>query len=339
MKRLFTTLILLGLAPLLASCGSKSDSDGGLPAGEIAAKVNGEAIPLSDVTRVAKNFKQQGIPTDPNSQGATPEEQLYYTVIDRLVEQNLILQDATSQNISVTEEEVQATMSQFQVNVGGPDAFAQALAQAGATMEDFEKDMRINLIMQKYMDEVVNPTITVPDEEIQAYFETNPDQFAAQPELHGRHILFRMDPGADELTKAGMRQKAEAALARAEQGEDFEALAREVSEDETTGPGGGDLGWFGQGRMVPPFDTAAFALSPGEISGLVETQFGLHIIKIEEARMTEAKNLEDVREPVRRFLAQGKLQEGFQDAVARLRGTAEIEINPPEAEILTELAS
>jgi parvulin-like peptidyl-prolyl isomerase len=329
MKRLFTTMILLGLASLLASCGSKSDSDseGGLPAGEIAAKVNGESITISDVTRVAQNFKQQGIPSDPTVEGTTPEEKLYYTVVDRLVEQNLIIQDATSKSISVSPEEVQTTMSQFQVNVGGPDAFAQALAQAGATMEDFEKDMRINLIMQKYMDEVVNPTIEVPDEEIQAYFDGNPDQFAPQPEAHARHILIRMDPGADEMTQAGVRLKAEA------------VLARETSEDETTGPAGGDLNWFGPGRMVAAFDSAAFALSEGEISGLVLTQFGYHIIKIEETRTTEPKSLDEVREPIRRFLAQGKLQEGYQDAVERLRGTASIEITPPGEEILIELAS
>lgn len=338
MKRLFSSF-LLGLASLLASCGSNSDSGEDPPPAEVAATVNGETIPLADVTRGAANFKTANMPSNPNAQGSTPEEKLYYTVVDRLIEDRLILQDATTHGISVSEDEVQATVSQLQVTMGGADAVTQRLAQTGATQEDFKRDVRINLLTQKYMDQVVNPTIEIPDEEIEAYFDNNPEQFSAKPEVRASHILFRMSPGADELVTAGARQKAEAALARAKQGEDFAALAREVSEDETTGPGGGDLGWFGKGRMVPAFDSASFSMEPGEISDLVLTQFGYHIIKVEETRTTTGKTLEEVHEHIRRFLAQGRLQEGFQEAIQQLRSAADIEITPPAAGILTQLAS
>jgi peptidyl-prolyl cis-trans isomerase D len=102
--------------------------------------------------------------------------------------------------------------------------------------------------------------------------------------VRARHILIKVDSGADDATKAAAKARAEAALARAKKGEDFATLAKELSEDKGSAKKGGDLGYNPKGRMVAPFDDAQFALKPGELSGVVESQFGYHVIKVEGVR-------------------------------------------------------
>jgi parvulin-like peptidyl-prolyl isomerase len=101
-----------------------------------------------------------------------------------------------------------------------------------------------------------------------------------EEQVRARHVLAKADAGADEPTRAAARGKAEQAHRRALAGEDFAALAKELSDDASAAEGG-DLGFFEKGRMVPAFADAAFALQPGEISAVVETQFGYHVIKVE----------------------------------------------------------
>ena len=119
-------------------------------------------------------------------------------------------------------------------------------------------------------------------EEIAKFYEDNRDQYGPQPEVHARHILIRTDPAMDDMAKATARQKITDALARIKGGEDFAAVASEVSEDPTTSSTGGDLQWFGRGQMVASFDQAAFSLDPGQVSEVIETQYGYHVLKVDE---------------------------------------------------------
>lgn len=123
----------------------------------------------------------------------------------------------------------------------------------------------------------VNPT----DDEIQAYYDAHPDEFRTPEEVHARHILFKVQPGATGEQRDAVRQRAAAVLAQVQAGGDFAALATQYSEDSSA-QNGGDLGWFGRGKMVPAFDAAAFALAAGGTSDLVTTPFGFHIIRVED---------------------------------------------------------
>ena len=116
-----------------------------------------------------------------------------------------------------------------------------------------------------------------------------------QEEVRARHILFKLPPGADEKARAEARKKAEDTLAKIKQGEDFAKLAEKLSDDPGSGKAGGDLGRFSRGKMVPEFEAAAFALAPGQVSEIVESPFGFHIIKVEEKQPGGAKPLDAVR--------------------------------------------
>jgi peptidyl-prolyl cis-trans isomerase D len=137
------------------------------------------------------------------------------------------------------------------------------------------------------------------DEAITAYYdEHRDDRFTAQEEVRARHILIKLPPGADEKARAEARKKAEDALAKAKKGDDFAKLAEKLSDDPGSAKAGGDLGRFSRGKMVPEFEAAAFALAPGQISEIVESPFGFHIIQVEEKQPGGPKPLETVRQEI-----------------------------------------
>jgi peptidyl-prolyl cis-trans isomerase D len=145
------------------------------------------------------------------------------------------------------------------------------------------------------------------DDAVKAYYdEHRDDRFTAPEEVRARHILIKLPPAADDKARAAARTKAEDVLAKVKNGDDFAKLAQEVSEDQGTASKGGDLGLFSRGHMVPAFDAAAFALEPGAVSDVVETPFGLHVIKVEEKLPGGAKPLEAVRDEIVKTLTAEK---------------------------------
>lgn len=162
--------------------------------------------------------------------------------------------------------------------------------------------------------------VTPTDGEIDEYYILHKDQRFTEPEqVRARHILVKVAPGADEAAKKTAREKAEALRAKAASGGDFAALARANSEDDGSKTEGGDLGLFPRGRMAPEFEAAAFALAPGEVSALVETPFGFHVIKVEEHRQGGTKPLETVRDDIVKVL---KEDGGLEKARAAAEATS-----------------
>jgi peptidyl-prolyl cis-trans isomerase D len=141
--------------------------------------------------------------------------------------------------------------------------------------------------------------IEIPEAEILEHYESFRDERYTLPEqVRTRHILFRLPPGPTDEERAQVRERAEGALQRLRDGEDFAAVAVEVSEDPATRDEGGDLGFVARGRLEETFEEAAFSLEPGTISDLVETRFGLHIVKVEERQAERVQTLEEVRDVI-----------------------------------------
>ena len=168
---------------------------------------------------------------------------------------------------------------------------ADVQAYYDANQERYREPERVRMQMLEFRPNDFFSRINSSDAEIQEYYEANLTQFQKPEEVHARHILFPVAPDASDADKAAARKQAEAVLAKAKGGADFAALAKEFSKDSTAA-NGGDLGSFGRGVMTPPFEVAAFALEPGQVSGIVETQFGLHIIKLEEKTPARTEPLE-----------------------------------------------
>ncbi len=153
---------------------------------------------------------------------------------------------------------------------------------------------------------------TVTDEEIKAYYDANSSSMQQEEEVHARHILVKVNETDPDSVKTEAKNKIERVLKKAKAGEDFIVLAQKYSEGPS-GPSGGDLGWFGRGAMVPAFEAAAFSTGKGEISEIIKTQFGWHIIKIEDRKEAKTQDLKDVRAELKEKIAREKAAESITD--------------------------
>jgi peptidyl-prolyl cis-trans isomerase D len=162
--------------------------------------------------------------------------------------------------------------------------------------------------------QTIRSTITIPPQDVEASYNANIEQYSTPEQIRASHILLKTE-GADA---AEVRKKAEDLLARARGGADFAALATEFSQDEGSQPRGGDLDYFSRGRMVPEFEQAAFALEPGAISDIVQTQFGLHVIMLTDKRPANVRPLDEVREQIAEQLKWERAQRQAQQTADRL---------------------
>ena len=159
--------------------------------------------------------------------------------------------------------------------------------------------------------EALRPQLTVTDQDIQSYYRTNPDEFQQEEEVCASHILIKVgnaEAASEGHSDAEALELADGLLARIRAGEDLAELAKEFSEDRGTAAGGGDLGCFPRGRMVPEFENVAFSLDPGEISDVVRSPFGYHIIRLDSRREETLAPLDEVQEQIRQTLLAERLR-------------------------------
>jgi peptidyl-prolyl cis-trans isomerase D len=166
--------------------------------------------------------------------------------------------------------------------------------------------------------DAVTDAVEVTDEEVREYYEENAEQFTRPEQRRARHILIKAGSSASEEELTEARQQAEQLMSRIRSGADFSELARQHSEDEGSAADGGDLGWFPRGRMVPEFDEAVFGMEPGELAGPVRTNYGFHVIRLEEIREAGTQPLEEVREQIRSQLRFPQLREAQQEIARQI---------------------
>lgn len=165
-----------------------------------------------------------------------------------------------------------------------------------ANVDRFTEPERVRIEMIAYPADRMPGLAAPTDEEIAAWYDANvAGRFTQQAEVRARHVLVKADRDADQATRDAARKKVEGLRDQVRNGAAFEKIAREHSEDPGTAAQGGELGFFTRGRMVKPFEDAAFSLKPGEVSEVVETPFGFHLIQVEEVREEKRKSLDEVR--------------------------------------------
>ncbi len=175
----------------------------------------------------------------------------------------------------------------------------QALqAHYDAAKESFRTPEQVDAVFSQLRAEDFFSEIEIADAVVQQYYEDNHSLYVQPEKVRARHILVRIPDDADEAAEKTARERIEKIHDDVQQGKPFDVLAQEYSEDSSTAPRGGDLGFFERDQMVPAFDTAAFSLQPGEASEIIRTRFGFHIIKLEERQAEQSKSLEEVREAI-----------------------------------------
>ncbi len=335
MKRILTVVLMM-IVPVLIfqGCGEKAEQDGkttenaGITveadAGRVAIIVNGKEITGGEVDHEVRLMMQQMggrvSPDQMQSMASAVQQQAVNNIINR----TLLRGAAERDNIPATDEDIAGRIEQIKSSFDSEEAFASQLETSGLTMEAFNIEIKYTIMIETLMDKITANLTKADDAQAREFYDSNMDRFEKPEQIRASHILIKVGPEDTDAIKADKRSKLAELKSRIDGGADFAALASENS-DCPSSSNGGDLGFFGHGQMVKPFDDAAFALSTGEISGIIETRFGYHVIKVTEKTASTTTPYEDVKEEVIQYLDGMGKQAEVEKYVAALKDLATIE--------------
>lgn len=291
------------------------------------ASVNGKEISQADLDKEMNRFDGQmgvsGQPPDPAQREAIKKK-----VLDNLIQRELLLQESKRLGVKVSDQEVGEQMEQLKGRFSSEQDFTNALERLRMTENDLKEEFIRRMMVQKMIDDVIASKVEITAEETKTFYDNNPNYFKAPERVRASHILVKLDPNASESEKAKTRTKIEDILKRVQKGEDFASLAKE-SSDCPSASKGGDLDYFQRGQMVAPFEEAAFSLKTGETSGIVETQFGYHLIKVVDKKESGVIVYEEIKENIESHLRQQKVNEQYAIYIEELKSKAKVEMAAP----------
>ena len=288
-----------------------------------AALVNGKAIPMSDYLAGIDQLNRQISMT-----GRQPDEKempaLKQRILDNLISRELLSQEVAKKGIKVDDAEVNAQLDTVKKG-SSPEDFANSLKQMNMTEKDLKEHFASQLAIKKLVDKELTSKVTVTPEEVKAFYDKNPEVFKTPEMVRASHILVKVDKTATAEQKAKAMEKIQSVQKRLKAGEDFAQVAKEVSDCPSKAEGG-DLNFFQKGQMVAPFENAAFAMKTGETSGIVETEFGYHIIKVTDKKAPGTLSFDEVKSRIEQHIKSEKMSQEFPKYIDTLKAKAKIEI-------------
>lgn len=288
------------------------------PKGAVA-RVNGSNIDAVELRR-AKKVLLRGR-TVPADQQAALDKQ----AVEQLISAELLFQAAAKQEIKDLEKQIDAKLAQGKARFKDEQEFKNAIKDLEMDEKDLREYTRRDLLISRFVETTFVPKTVVSEAEMRDFYDKNPEKFKRDETVKVSHILIGVDSNASADDKKAARDKADKLKKELAGGADFATLAKGNSTCPSSQQGG-DLGFFGKGQMVPAFEKAAYALKPGEISDVVETQFGYHIIRMTEKKAAESVDFKDAKAKIEEFLKGQKVNETIQKFLAETRKTAKIEI-------------
>ena len=343
--------LLLGLALVCAGCGGAAQKDsgaaqkdsgaaqppaasgataGGSATGEQQAEVS-KVIATVNGKPLYRAFYEQNLSFMRNRLPAGADAgsmDLYlnarFDALDRLVEDELIYQEAQRRGLMASDADVQADYDRMAEAAGGEAPFLATMYAQHITRDGALEAVRRKLTVDQFIKKMIDPMITVTDSEMAQYYNTHLKRFTPQRWSRVSHVLVICPRTAesDIVTRAAQRASQIAANARA--GTSFEQLAKEFSEDAASAARGGSLGWMKAGESVPEFDEVVERLAPGEVSDPVRTDHGFHVIKVVEVKGGAPLPLEEVKDACREAVVTTKKAEYLRSLTSQLRSSAEI---------------
>lgn len=289
------------------------------------AKVNG-----FEVNKQAVGFELDRLVRFYMSHGMTMQEikdnlpKLQEKALDQAIGARLLLERSQQLDIAVSAADIDAEVAKVVEQVGGEENFRKALAAQNITDEAFRKELekgaRVNKLVEQACTGVEEPT----EQEVTDFYEAHKSEYVSEPKVLCQHILVKVEDNSTSDEKSAAFEKILAIKDRIAAGGNFAEEAQKHS-DCPSGREGGSLGWFGPGMMVPEFDKVAFEMKKGEVSGVVTTQFGYHIIYKADERPGGQQTLVDVHDQIKDYLRHGARGKAVDAFVAELREKAEIE--------------
>lgn len=291
--------------------------------GDKVAVVNGVTISKDTYDRELNFFVRRAAPGGqqiPDVQMA----QMKSEVLESLIDRELLFQESKKKGIQVKSDAVSDQLQKIQQRYPNKEEFKKLLSNMGLTESDVQAQIERGMAIQELLDKEVTGKIKVSDEETKAFYDKNPQLFQQPEQIKASHILIKVQADAPADQKAEARKKIEDVQQKVKKGEDFATLAKTYSEGPS-GPKGGDLGYFRRGQMVKPFEEAAFSLKPDETSEIVETQFGYHLIKVNDKKPAKKMTYTEVKDRLSENLKKQKQDSEANAYIETLRKDAKIE--------------
>ena len=311
----FAVFVLTGVA---------AAADEQKPQGGKAASVNGVVISMEEVNRQMFILEQHLLSTQGTAIRPDMVPGVRSKILDDLIDKELLYQEAEKQKIVVEEKAVSDRMDALKKSFPSEKVFRDEMGQMNFTEETLKTQIRKDLAVQQLVEKDILVHVNVSEEDAKAFYDSHPDLFKEPEKVRASHILIKAEADTDPVTKEERRKKLEAVKKRLDQGEDFAALAKEFSECPSAEKGG-DLGYFERGKMVKPFEDAAFSMNPGEVSAIVVTAFGFHLIKVTDKKPERTISYEESKERIKQYLQREKYLQEKNSYVAELKKKSKVE--------------
>jgi peptidyl-prolyl cis-trans isomerase SurA len=308
---------------LISSFGSISSSEAIVD--RIVAIVNQEIITLSEVEKWIDPLQKE-IQTEDHLERRKRVRELRQKVLERLIEEKLIDHEAKRLGIKVASKEVEAAIEDIkQHNAFTQEDFEKALVKEGLTFEAFKKQIAKRLQSTKLVNFSVKVEVKAEEKNLRDFYQKNIERYQSKESYRPAHILFAIPKEATSEDIREIRKKCQKVLDKIKGGEDFGEMALLYSEDASS-KDRGDLGFFKNGELLPAFEKEALRLQVGEVSGIVRTDFGFHIIKLIDRRGGGPLPFEEVMEKVKADYFEKEMEKAFRQFLTTLREKSVIEI-------------
>ena len=295
---------------------------------KIVAVVNNDIITLAEFNKAIEPYLKN---INDNYKGKDKEAiilQAKEAILKRLVDNLLIEQEAkkAGKNTAIKDEEVMDVIrDMIAKKKTNMEDFKKNLAREGTSLESLKKDIRTQLMRMRLLRWEIKSKVFVSDEEIGAYYDKNRQDYEGREAVHLRQIFLAIPAKSDRATKAKIKAAAVQLRKRAAAGEPFELLAVKYSQ----GPGaaqGGDIGFVEKGSIIPAVDSVVFKLPMGQVSEVIESGVGFHIVKVVDKKGAGLKPIEAVREEIKRIIEDEKLDKQYEEWITSIRNKSFIEI-------------
>lgn len=320
MKRAFLLLLMVG-ALVPSAAGETQLLD------RVVAVVNDEAITQSELDVLLRPVYEQYKNEYQNEQLIMMLDQARQKLLNQLIEDRLVFQEAKTRGIEVNESEIEEQMEELKKSAPTLEALEEALKREGLTLSAMRERLKRQSMIRDLQEMEIRSKVVVSPTEIETYYQNHPGEFSSQEQIKVRTITVKKnDESRDKgLTDEIAKVKIEDARKKILSGEDFEKMAQEISED-THAQNGGLTDWIHKGEMIPVIDDVIFNMREGELSEIIETPMGYHLFRLEKRKEGFKRALDEVRSDIFAILFREKASKRFQDWMQELKRNAYISI-------------
>jgi peptidyl-prolyl cis-trans isomerase C len=316
--------LLIGMtgAEIFAHSGHKHDAKPPISLPEVVARVNGQDIKreviFRELNKAIQKYQTKGMTLTPDQLKTAAKK-----LADDEIGRTLLLQKGKEIGVSASPKMVETKLKQVKASFKSDSVFEHKLKNRGMTLDQYQEELRTDLIMDQVIKKEVESKIQVSEPELKKYYEKNIAKFKTQDKVKASVILIKSPPGSSPEKERQVRKKMESILTQINAGTEFDGLVKKFSQDSLASKGG-DLGFFEKNKMFPPFSERAFSMKVGEVSEIFKTKHGFHILKVTDKKPGVSRSFDNEKENIRKTLMERKSAQATRTYVETLKKQADL---------------